>query len=49
MFKGMLKCYSKHVILDLRRAVASMGAVKKAARLGQVDSVVSGKECEVTV
>lgn len=49
MFKGTPKRYSKHVTPDLRRTVASMGAIKKTAGLNQVDALVSGKECDVTV
>lgn len=45
MFKGT-SLYSKHVTHDLRRTV---DAVKKAAGLQQVDSLVSRKECDVTV
>lgn len=33
MFKGTPKRYSKHVTPDLRRTVASMGAVKKTVGL----------------
>lgn len=45
MFKGV-SLYSEHVTPDLRR---TLDAVKKAAGLQQVDSLVSGKECDVTV